>query len=205
MIGIIDYGMGNLRSVEKAFEHIGAEAAVSADAGVLQRADKLVLPGVGAFPAAGANLRERGLDRLVQRAIAAGRPFLGICLGLQLLFDGSTEMGGAAGLGVLAGRVVRFGEGAAKLGGVKVPHMGWNSLCKQRPSRLLEGVGNGESVYFVHSFVAEPEDESVVAAVADHGGPFCCAVECGNVWATQFHPEKSGSVGLRILQNFAGL
>jgi imidazole glycerol-phosphate synthase subunit HisH len=201
MIKIVDYGMGNLRSVQKAFEKIGADAQIVSRPADVAGAQKLVLPGVGAFRDAIAELKRTGLDRPVREHIAADKPFLGICLGLQLLFDVSYEDGQWEGLGVLAGKVVRFADQAD----LKIPHMGWNSLEFAEPTRLFEGVPEGSSVYFVHSYYVVPEDESVIAARTEHGTRFVSAVAKNNLFATQFHPEKSQSVGLRVLTNFATL
>jgi glutamine amidotransferase len=201
MIKIVDYGMGNLRSVQKAFEKIGADAQVVSSPADLAGAEKLVLPGVGAFRDAIAELKRTGLDRPVREHIAADKPFLGICLGLQLLFDVSYEDGQWEGLGVLRGRVVRFTDQPD----LKIPHMGWNSLEFAQPARIFEGVPEGSSVYFVHSYYVVPEDESVIAARTEHGTRFVSAVARRNLFATQFHPEKSQSVGLRLLTNFAAL
>lgn len=206
MIVIIDYGMGNLRSVQKGFEKVGFEALVSDDPRVIEGADKLVLPGVGAFRDCMDNLRQGGFIGPIERHIEAGRPFLGICLGLQLLFTESEEFGLHAGLNIIPGRVRRFPADLQQAGeALKVPHMGWNQLAIQRPAPIFEGVPSGESVYFVHSYYVEPEDPSVVAATADYGLTFCAAVWRDNVMATQFHPEKSQQVGLRILKNFGGM
>jgi glutamine amidotransferase len=204
MIAIVDYGMANLRSVEKALERVGGDPVITGDPAVVAQADKVVLPGVGAFCAAMTNLQSHGMDVAVLDAIRSGKPFLGICLGLQMLFDKSSEMGSAAGLGLLRGKVVRFFEEGVPPGGegLKVPHIGWNSLDVREDSRLLEGLDPGVRVYFVHSYYPEPEDGAVIAATSEYGTTFCCAVERGNVAATQFHPEKSGAVGLHILRNF---
>ncbi|HEV8069906.1 MAG TPA: imidazole glycerol phosphate synthase subunit HisH [Planctomycetaceae bacterium] len=201
MIKIVDYGMGNLRSVQKAFEKIGADAQVVSSPADLAGAEKLVLPGVGAFRDAIAELKRTGLDRPVREHIAADKPFLGICLGLQLLFDVSYEDGQWEGLGLLRGKVVRFADQPD----LKIPHMGWNSLEFAQPARIFEGVPEGSSVYFVHSYYVVPEDESVIAARTEHGTRFVSAVARRNLFATQFHPEKSQSVGLRLLTNFAAL
>jgi imidazole glycerol-phosphate synthase subunit HisH len=201
MIKIVDYGMGNLRSVQKAFEKIGADAQVVSSAADLAGAEKLVLPGVGAFRDAIAELKRTGLDRPVREHIAADKPFLGICLGLQLLFDVSYEDGQWEGLGLLRGKVVRFADQPD----LKIPHMGWNSLEFAQPARIFEGVPEGSSVYFVHSYYVVPQDESVIAARTEHGTRFVSAVARRNLFATQFHPEKSQSVGLRLLTNFAAL
>jgi imidazole glycerol-phosphate synthase subunit HisH len=201
MIKIVDYGMGNLRSVQKAFERIGAEAVIVSTPAEVEGASKLVLPGVGAFRDAIHELKRTELDRPVCEHIAADKPFLGICLGLQMLFDMSYEDGEWEGLGVLKGRVERFADQPD----LKIPHMGWNSLEFARPTRLFEGVPGGSSFYFVHSYYVVPEDESVIAARTEHGTSFVSAVARNNLFATQFHPEKSQNLGLRLLKNFAVL
>jgi len=204
MIAIIDYGMANLRSVEKALARVGGSPVITGDPDVVARAERVVLPGVGAFCACMNNLNARGLNEAVVRAIGDGKPFLGICVGLQMLFDSSSEMGLTPGLGLLPGRVVKFFEEKALDGtdGLKVPHIGWNSLRVSRGSQLLCGLEDGARVYFVHSFYPVPDDPSVISAVTDYGIDFCSAVERGNIAAMQFHPEKSGTVGLQILRNF---
>lgn len=207
MIAIVDYGMANLRSVERALLRAGGRPIITRDPHVVAQADQIVLPGVGAFCAAMVNLEQSGLRDALLQAVAAGTPFLGICLGLQLLFESSTEMGGARGLGLISGHVVRFFENApppAPPDGapLKVPHIGWNALHLPRPSRLFRNIEEGARVYFVHSYYPEPSDPSVVSATSDHGVDFCCAIEVGHIAATQFHPEKSGAVGLQILRNF---
>jgi glutamine amidotransferase len=201
MIKIVDYGMGNLRSVQKAFEKLGAEAVICANPAELDGAEKLVLPGVGAFRDAIHELRRIELDKPVREHIASGRPFLGICLGLQLLFDVGYEDGEWEGLGVLPGKVVRFKDQPD----LKIPHMGWNTLELARPSRLFDGIPSGASFYFVHSYYVVPSDESVIAARTEHGTKFVSAVTRENLFATQFHPEKSQAVGLKLLANFAAL
>jgi glutamine amidotransferase len=201
VIKIVDYGMGNLRSVQKAFEKLGAEAVICAKPTDLDSADKLVLPGVGAFRDAIRELRRTELDKPVRDHIVSGRPFLGICLGLQLLFDVSYEDGEWEGLGVLAGKVVRF-QAQPDL---KIPHMGWNTLEFARPSRLFDGIPPGSSFYFVHSYYVVPSDETVIAARTEHGTVFVSAVTRANLFATQFHPEKSQAMGLKLLANFAAL
>ncbi|MEI6512466.1 MAG: imidazole glycerol phosphate synthase subunit HisH [bacterium] len=203
MICIIDYGMGNLRSVQKAFEKLGVVAEITSDPDKVRQADKVVLPGVGAFGACMANMRKLSMDEVVKEVIAQGKPFLGICLGLQMLFDVGEEMGEWPGLGILPGRVLPFRD-VIKDPTLKVPHMGWNSL-KLRPSRLFEGIEDGAFVYFVHSYYPAPTDESVISAESDYGLTFCAAVQKDNLYATQFHPEKSGAVGLKMLENFANL
>jgi glutamine amidotransferase len=201
MIAIVDYQMGNLRSVQKAFEHLGHCAVVTDDAAVLADAGKIVLPGVGAFEDAMSQLRRRKLIEPLRVAIQQGRPFLGICLGLQLLFDRSYEHGQHEGLGVLKGEVVPFDLP----GEFKVPHMGWNQLEFDREVPLLKGLASGNHFYFVHSYYVVPADANVVAGRTDYGSPFCAMVWSGNLFATQFHPEKSQANGLRILRNFAEL
>ena len=204
MVIVVDYGMGNLRSVQKALERVGLEARVSADPEMVRRADRLVLPGVGAFHDCLRNLEAGGFVEPVLEHIRAGRPFLGICLGMQLLFEESEEFGRWPGLGVLRGRVIRFPHDARERDGrpVKVPHMGWNRLHLHGASPLFEGVDEGAFVYFDHSYYVVPGDERVTAATTEHGLVFCSSVCSGNVVACQFHPEKSQRVGLKILENF---
>jgi glutamine amidotransferase len=201
LIAIIDYQMGNLRSVQKGFEKVGYQATITSDPALLAEADKIVLPGVGAFGDAMAELERRHLVEPIRQAIAAGKPFLGICLGLQLLFDVGYEGGRHAGLGVLAGEVVRFDLPAD----YKVPHMGWNQLQIRRPAPVLAGLAEGTHCYFVHSYHVVPRDADVVATQTDYGRPFCSMVWRDNIFATQFHPEKSQADGLKILRNFAAL
>ena len=201
MICIVDYGMGNLRSVQKAFERVGHPAVVSSDPAQVAAADKVVLPGVGAFEDAIAELHRRRLVEPILESIQAGKPLLGICLGLQLLFEVSYENGRHTGLGVLGGKVVRFDPPP----GYSVPHMGWNQLRIVRPAPILAGLQHGTYMYFVHSYYVVPADPEVVATETDYPAPFCSMVWHKNVYATQFHPEKSQSAGLRLLQNFAEL
>ncbi len=201
MIAIIDYQMGNLRSVQKAFEKVGAQAVITSDPRELAQAEKIVLPGVGAFRDAIAELRRRDLTKPIREAIEAGKPFLGICLGLQLLFDVSYEDGEYEGLGVLKGKVVRF-EVPREF---KVPHMGWNQALIRRRAPILEGIAEGTHFYFVHSYYVVPEDTEVIAIEADYHRPFCAMVWRDNLFATQFHPEKSQAQGLRMLKNFVAL
>lgn len=209
MIAIVDYGMGNLRSVEKALHHLGHAAVITSDPTQIDRAERVIVPGVGAFGAAMANLSRSepgaaSLREAVLAAVRSGHPFLGICLGMQLLLSESEELGTHRGLDVVPGRVLRFEfNGRAASGELKVPHMGWNALRFPRPCPLFAGVEQGAQVYFVHSYYCAPAEEGVVAATTDHGGDFCAALWRGNVFATQFHPEKSGAPGLRILDNFA--
>jgi glutamine amidotransferase len=201
MIAIIDYQMGNLRSVQKAFEKIGHAAAITADPSTLQKADHVVLPGVGAFADAIAELRRRDLIEPIRAAIASGKPFLGICLGLQLLFDVSYEDGQHEGLGVIAGEVMRFDVPPE----FKVPHMGWNQVQFRRQAPLFAGIEDGAHFYFVHSYYVAPKDASIVAGEASYPDPFCAAIWRDNLFATQFHPEKSQAAGLQLLKNFAEL
>lgn len=197
MIGIIDYGVGNLFSLKSSFEAIGQEVFVSGNAAQLSKADRLILPGVGAFGDAAEKLRQSGLDAFVRQAAAKGTPLMGICLGMQLLFEESLEYGCHKGLGLLKGRVVPM-----QPEGLKIPHIGWNSLRKTVDSPLLGGVKEGDFVYFVHSFHAQGCEDSLVA-VTEYGMTVTAAVQKGNVMGCQFHPEKSGQVGLAILKAFA--
>jgi glutamine amidotransferase len=201
MIAIIDYEMGNLRSVQKGFERVGHAATITCDPAELQAAGKIVLPGVGAFRDAIAALRERQLVDPIRDAIAAGKPFLGICLGLQLLFERSFEDGEHDGLGVIPGEVRRFSLPAR----YKVPHMGWNQVRFRRRPPLFEGVDDGSHFYFVHSYYVVPGEAAWIATETDYASPFCSSVWRGNLFAVQFHPEKSQSAGLRLLKNFAEL
>jgi glutamine amidotransferase len=222
VIAIVDYGMGNLRSVEKALQKLGHHAAITDSPAEVQAADRVILPGVGAFGACMSNLSRpteggESLADAVLDAARSGRPFMGICVGMQLLFSIGEEMGTHRGLDLIPGKVVRFsvnGTGGARPddsspiahhSSLKVPHMGWNALRQQRDCPLLCGVPDGAMVYFVHSYLCRPEDPEVVVATADHGGSFCAVLGQGNLLATQFHPEKSGDVGLRMLDNFARL
>lgn len=201
MIGIVDYGMGNLRSVQKALEKVGAETRICTEPTELAEVQKLVLPGVGAFRDAIRELREKRFVEPILDHIQADKPFLGICLGLQMLFDVSDEDGRWEGLGVIPGKVVRFEDQA----GLKIPHMGWNRLEIVGQPRLLEGLPSDAHFYFVHSYYVVPEEESVIAACTEHGTRFVSAISRGNLFATQFHPEKSQRVGLKLLANFAAL
>ena len=196
-IAIIDYGMGNLHSAAKALEKVGAQVKVTSDPELVRQADKVILPGVGAFGDCMKNLNERGLAPVIHEVIAAGKPFLGICVGLQMLFEGSEEDPGVAGLGIFKGMVRKI---AAP--GLKIPHMGWNNLEYRTSSSLFQGLPPAAYVYFVHSYHAVPTDESCITAVTDYGGQVTAAVGRGLVQAVQFHPEKSSAVGLKILANF---
>lgn len=201
MIAIIDYGMGNLRSVQKAIEAVGYSATVTSDPERIRLASKVILPGVGAFADAIDHLRQTGLAEAFVEAVHAGKPCLGVCLGLQLLFDVSEEDGIHAGLGLIPGRVVRFQSEP----GLKVPHMGWNTLRVRQSNPLLEGLEPDPSVYFVHSYYARPEVDADIVAESDYPGPFAAMVARGNLTAAQFHPEKSQRVGLAMYANFARL
>ncbi len=201
MIVIVDYQMGNLRSVQKAFEKVGYAATISSDPEQVARADQVVLPGVGAFGDALAELEHRNLIEPILEAIQSGKPFLGICLGLQLLFDVSFEGGEHRGLGVIPGKVVRFDLPKH----YKVPHMGWNQARIRRRAPLLSGIPDETYFYFVHSYYVVPDDSEAVSIEVDYGLPFCAMVWRDNLFATQFHPEKSQRYGLQLLENFAGL
>ena len=200
-IGLVDYGMGNRRSAEKAFTYVGANVVVSEDPAVLSEMDGLVLPGVGAFPAGMQAIRELGLDELLIDRARAGVPLLGLCLGMQLLFEGSEEHGGAEGLGLLAGTVRRL----PTPGALKLPHIGWSEVHWRRTTPLSEGLPDPIHLYHVHSFAPIPEDEEVVLAMADYGEPFAAIVGQDNVFGTQSHPEKSSVHGLALLANFTRL
>lgn len=199
MIKIVDYGMGNLRSVQKAFEKLGHEAVICNRATELSSVDKLVLPGVGAFRDAIHELRAKGMVAPILEHCASGKPFLGICLGLQLMFDVSYEDGEWPGLGIVPGKVVRFQDQPD----LKIPHMGWNQLTMVGQPALFNSIPPNAHFYFVHSYHVVPSDRSVVIAESDHGGKFVAAIGRGNLWATQFHPEKSQKHGLQLLANFA--
>ena len=206
MIAIVDYGMGNLRSVQKALERVGHAATITSAPSVVARAERVVLPGVGASADALAAVRAAGLEDAIRGTIDEGKPFLGVCLGLQMLFDVSYEDGEHRGLGVLPGKVVRFAPPAPATGPpLKVPHMGWNTVSLASPAPLFDGIADQTHFYFVHAYHVVPDDPAVVAGWTDYGGPFCSAVTRGNLFATQFHPEKSQRDGLRLLRNFAEL
>ena len=203
MIAVIDYGMGNLRSVEKALQVAGARTKVTSDPKDLKKAEKIVFPGVGSFGDAMRELKKLGLIAPLKDAIAEGKPFLGLCLGLQLLFEKSEEAPGVKGLGVLKGEVKRF-----RLKGLKVPHMGWNTIgCKVQGARrkVLKGIPNDAYMYFVHSYYAKPADKKVILTTTDYGIKFASGICKDNVYALQFHPEKSQALGLKILKNFVAL
>jgi glutamine amidotransferase len=195
LVAVLDYGIGNLRSAQKALERVGADARLTADSGLIADADAVVLPGVGAFGACMDALRDCGLDEVAIEAANDDRPFLGVCVGMQMLYEGSEESPGAVGLGVLPGRLRRLPDT------VKRPQMQWNLVDIRRPSQLFSSVPDPVWVYFVHSYAADADGESVIAT-CDYGGPVAAAVEREGLWATQFHPEKSGTVGLELLRGF---
>jgi glutamine amidotransferase len=206
VIAIIDYGMGNLGSVKKAFSRLGYEAAITGDPAEVRKADRVILPGVGAFGACMANLKATGLDSVVRESVSSGKPFLGICLGMQLLLSVSEELGTWDGLGIVPGKVIRFDFSSLPNGdSLKIPQIGWNQIKIKKQIPLFEGVPDGSMMYFVHSYYCVPDDSSVVAAVTDHGIDYCSIIGVDNVFATQFHPEKSGEIGLQILRNFGKL
>lgn len=201
MIAIIDYGAGNLRSVQKACEYLGAQAQITSDAAVVSAADAVILPGVGSFGDCMKNLNKSGLTEAVRGAALSSKPFLGICLGLHMLFESSEESPGVAGLGILKGKIVKI----PKNDGLKIPHMGWNSLNFQKKCPLFENLPSNPFVYFVHSYYMQPEDKSIISASASYGAELPVALSEGNLFAVQFHPEKSGNTGLEILKNFIAL
>ncbi len=198
MIVIIDYDAGNLRSVQKALEFLGYEAVITSEESEILSAERVILPGVGAFGEAMEQLKNRGLDETIQKVVESGKPFLGICLGLQLLFEESEESPDVKGLGILSGKIAKISGGQ----GLKIPHMGWNQLNIRKEKGFLRGLGQQPFVYFVHSYYMEPSDHTIIAATTDYGIELPVAVEKDNVMAAQFHPEKSGTVGLQILKNF---
>ncbi len=199
MIVVVDYGMGNLKSVLNAFSKLGADIAVSGDPRVVEGASAIVLPGVGAFGRCMENLETRGLAASVREHVRKDKRYLGICLGMQILFESSEEAPGVKGLGIIKGSVPRF------TGSVKVPHMGWNSIDILRDSSIFKGIQSGDFFYFVHSFYCAPHDQGTIATTTDYGGPFTSSVEKGSLFACQFHPEKSQRVGLQLLRNFLEL
>ncbi|MDH5457340.1 MAG: imidazole glycerol phosphate synthase subunit HisH [Nitrospinota bacterium] len=202
MIAIIDYGMGNLRSVQKALEAVGADAVVSSQPQTILDADSVVLPGVGAFKDCMNNLDRLGLIEVVRKSIQSGKPFLGICLGLQLLFEESIEFGTVQGLGILPGKVMRFHFDDPSL---KVPHMGWNTLTLKKPSPLFDSMDEHPYYYFVHSYYVVPDNQDMVVTTTDYGIPFVSGIQHENIHAFQFHPEKSQKQGLTMLEKFARL
>lgn len=201
MIAIVDYDAGNLKSVSKALDALGQENIITGDAQQILAADKVILPGVGSFGDAMTQLKSRGLDQVLKQVAAEGKPLLGICLGLQVLFESSEESPGVEGLGILKGKVLRIPDAE----GLKIPHVGWNSLHLQNNGRLFEGLKEDSYVYFVHSYYLKAEDPQIVKAVTEYGVSIDASVESGNVFACQFHPEKSSDVGAKILTNFASI
>jgi len=199
VIAVVDSGSGNLRSVERALAHAGGDPVLTRDPDVVRRADRVVVPGQGAFADCMAAMRRSGLGEAICEVVRAGRPYLGICLGLQILFEDSEEHGPVAGLGILRGHVVRFPAGP-----LKVPHIGWNQVDGAQDEALLAGIPAGAHFYFIHSYLAVPAEPRQVALTCDYGGRFCAAVRVDNLFACQFHPEKSQAVGLKLLANFAG-
>lgn len=198
MVAIVDYGAGNIKSVENAVRYLGHEAVLTRDPAVILSADHVILPGVGAFGDAMTRLSRYGLNEVLRKAAASGTPFLGICLGLQLLFESSEESPGAEGLGILKGHILRIPDGEGR----KVPQIGWNDLTYPNPGRLFAGLPEGSYVYFVHSYYLRAADPSIVTACTQYGVRIDASVESGNVFACQFHPEKSEAAGMKILQNF---
>ncbi|MBC9784712.1 imidazole glycerol phosphate synthase subunit HisH [Heliobacterium chlorum] len=196
MIAIIDYGMGNLRSVQKGLEKVGYSSYITSDPEAVRKAPAVILPGVGAFADAMENLRETGMVEPIHEIVAAGKPFMGICLGFQLMFEASEEGGHFEGLGIFPGQVRRLPPG------LKVPHMGWNELTVRRVNPIMEGIETGSEFYFVHSYFVDPGEEALTIATADYGFDFCAVAGRDNVFGAQFHPEKSSDLGLRILRNF---
>lgn len=202
MIAIIDYDMGNLRSVQKAFEAVGHPAVITRDPRVIHQASHVVLPGVGAFGDCMANVERFDLIDPIRQSIKQGKPFLGICLGMQLLFTESEEFGPHQGLDILPGRVKRFPDSFTRGAGLKIPHMGWNTIAMEHESPVLRGIESNSHVYFVHSYYVEPADPQVTCTVTDYGLPFASSIGKDNIFAAQFHPEKSQGLGLHILKNF---
>lgn len=196
MIAIVDYGLGNLKSILYALERLGQEAVITSSVNQVASADGIILPGVGAFKRGMENLNKAALGAVLKESVKAGKPILGICLGMQLLFSQSSEHGKSSGLNIIPGKVERFAPG------LKVPHMGWNQIHKTRPSSLLAGIPEGAFFYFAHSYYPIPADAGVSVGVTEYGGQFASAVELGRVFATQFHPERSGNLGLHVLENF---
>jgi glutamine amidotransferase len=201
MVAIVDYGAGNIKSVENAVRYLGHEAVLTRDPAVILSADHVILPGVGAFGDAMARLRRYGLEKVLKETVKRGIPFLGICLGLQLLFESSEESPGAQGLGILKGHILRIPDGEGR----KVPQIGWNDLTYPNPGKLFAGLPEGTYVYFVHSYYLRAEDPAIVTARTRYGVDIDASVESGNVFACQFHPEKSEAAGMKILQNFLAI
>ena len=200
LIAVIDYGMGNLKSVAKALQKVGGKVIVTHDSKTIQQADKIVLPGVGAYPQCMSNLKAHGLVDVVKEEIAKGKWFLGICFGFQLLFEESEEFGPSTGFGILKGKVKRFPQSP-----LKIPHMGWNGLALRHRSPLFEGIPHKSSFYFVHSYYVVPKENEIISGETFYGIPFCSSIQKKNILACQFHPEKSQSLGLKVLENFVHL
>ena len=208
MIAVIDYGMGNLRSVQKALEHVGAKVVVTNDPNLIISADSVVLPGVGAFKDCMANLNQLKLVDLIRKFIDGGKPFLGICLGLQVLFEESEEYGPVAGLGILPGKVLKFTSASSETKGgppIKIPHIGWNNIEVKKKVPLFDKLGTESYFYFVHSYYVVPEDQSMVATITNYGVEFVSGIQYKNIYAFQFHPEKSQTMGLSLLERFSNL
>jgi|TARA_B110000240_G_scaffold190386_1_gene231498 glutamine amidotransferase len=208
VIAVIDYGMGNLRSVQKALEHVGAKVIVTNDPKLIISADSVVLPGVGAFKDCMANLTQLKLVDPIRKFIDGGKPFLGICLGLQVLFEESEEYGPVAGLGILPGKVLKFTSASSETKGgppIKIPHIGWNNIEVKKKVPLFDKLGTESYFYFVHSYYVVPEDQSMVATVTNYGVEFVSGIQYRNIYAFQFHPEKSQTVGLSLLERFSNL
>ena len=208
MIAVIDYGMGNLRSVQKALEHVGAKVVVTNDPNLIISADSVVLPGVGAFKDCMANLNQLKLVDPIRKFIDGGKPFLGICLGLQVLFEESEEYGPVAGLGILPGKVLKFTSASSETKGgppIKIPHIGWNNIEVKKKVPLFDKLGTESYFYFVHSYYVVPEDQSMVATVTNYGVEFVSGIQYRNIYAFQFHPEKSQTMGLSLLERFSNL
>ena len=201
MIAILDYDAGNIKSVEKAFKILGEDSVLTRDFSVIEKADRVVLPGVGSFADAMNHLKKYELDKAIKDFVKSGKPFLGICLGLQLLFNSSEESKGVDGLGILEGEILRI----PSEDGLKIPHIGWNSLEYPNTGRLFDGIDEGSFVYFVHSYYLKARDEAIVKATTEYGVSIHASIEKDNIFACQFHPEKSSTVGLKILKNFANI
>lgn len=201
MVAIIDYGAGNLSSVKKALEYLGAECEITQDKDLIMSASHVILPGVGSFGDAMASMQERGLVEIIKTVATSGKPFLGICLGLQLLFESSEESDGVSGLGLLKGRIIEI----PKADGLKVPHMGWNSVSVKQSDGIFKGIDEDSYFYFVHSYYLSGAENDAVAGVTEYGVEIQCAVQKNNLCATQFHPEKSGKIGLKLLENFLAM
>lgn len=199
MIAIADYGMGNLKSLKNALNYIGSDSIITSDGNLILKSDAVIIPGVGAFPDAISNMKKTGLDDIIKTAVSKGKPVLGICLGMQLLFEEGEEITKCSGLNLINGSIKKIKDS------VKVPHMGWNSLIIKKNCPLIDGIDDGSYVYFVHSYYAEVKQDNILNAYTTYGTDIPAVISSGNLYGTQFHPEKSGSVGLKILKNFRGL